>query len=183
MLMPTDSRKGEDNHYWMKASRCLSTPSEPPLRPSYWLFRVATISLHISCINIVGCVVWLENTCLHRCFHRIQRVIGLTNSNITWDLALGVEWILLMVEKKSHVLLSSKLSLSLDVLTCQLGSAMITNIHFPTLHNCNRRPTPRHIRWVSRQSHQACRIDSIAFGHEKSYAQNLCEQQNTEQKV
>ena len=73
MWMPTNSTKGED-HCWMKANRCLSTPSEPPLRPSYWLFRVATISLHISCINLVGCAVWLENTRLHRCFHRIQRV-------------------------------------------------------------------------------------------------------------
>ena len=24
-------RKGDNNHCWMKASRCLSTPSEPPL--------------------------------------------------------------------------------------------------------------------------------------------------------
>ena len=37
-LKPTNSRKGEDVHCWMKAIRCLSTPSEPPLRPSYWLF-------------------------------------------------------------------------------------------------------------------------------------------------
>ena len=75
--------------------------SEPPLRPSYWLFRVAITSLHISCINILGCVIWLEKIRLHRCFYRIQRVIGLTNYNTTWDLALlGVEWILLMMEKK-----------------------------------------------------------------------------------
>ena len=88
MWMPTDSRKGEDDHCWMKASHCLSTPSEPPLRLSYWIFRVSTISLHISCINIVGCTVWLEKSRRHRCFHRIQRVIGLTNSNTTWDLSL-----------------------------------------------------------------------------------------------
>ena len=69
MWKPTDSRKGEDDHCWMKAIRCLSTPSEPPLRPSYWLFRVATISLHISSSNIVGCVDWLETTRLYRCFH------------------------------------------------------------------------------------------------------------------
>ena len=56
MWQPTDSRKGEDDHCWMKAIRCLSTPSEPPLRPSYWLFRVAILSLHISCSNIVGCI-------------------------------------------------------------------------------------------------------------------------------
>ena len=100
MWMPTNSRKGEDDHCWMKTIRYLSTPSEPPLRPSYWLFRVTTISLHISCINLVGRAVWLENTRLHRCFHRIQRVIGLTNSNTTWDLSLrGVEWTLPMVEK------------------------------------------------------------------------------------
>ena len=102
MWMPTNSRMGEDDHCWMKASCCLSTPSEPPLRPSYWLFRVATTSLHISYINIVGCAVWLEKTCLRCCFHRIQRVIWLTNSNTTWDLSLrGVEWTLPMVEKKT----------------------------------------------------------------------------------
>ena len=33
MWMPTDSRKGEDDHCWMKASRCLSTPSDSPVRP------------------------------------------------------------------------------------------------------------------------------------------------------
>ena len=44
MWMPTDSRKVKDDHCWMKASCCLSTPSDPPLRPSYWLFRVATTS-------------------------------------------------------------------------------------------------------------------------------------------
>ena len=53
--IPTDSRKGQDNQCWMKASCCLLTPSELPLRPSYWLFRVATTSLYISCINIIGC--------------------------------------------------------------------------------------------------------------------------------
>ena len=30
MWIPTDSRKGEDDHCWMKANRCLSTPSDPP---------------------------------------------------------------------------------------------------------------------------------------------------------
>ena len=34
-----------------------------------------------------------------------------------------------------------------------------------TWHNCNKRPTPCHIRWVSGQSHKWCRIDFVAFGH------------------
>ena len=34
-----------------------------------------------------------------------------------------------------------------------------------TWHNCNRRPTPCHIRWVSGQSHRVCPIDFVAFGH------------------
>ena len=34
-----------------------------------------------------------------------------------------------------------------------------------TWHTCNRRSTPRHIRWVSGQSNKACRIESVAFGH------------------
>ena len=90
--MPTDSRKGEDDHCWMNASRGLSTPSELPLRPSYWIFRVATTSLHISCINIIGCVVWLEKTHLHRCFHRVQRVsikFSIINKNM-WCAWRGV---------------------------------------------------------------------------------------------
>mgnify|MGYP006905964213 CR=1 FL=1 len=44
----------------MKANRGLLTPSDPPVRPSYWLFSVATTSLHISCINITSCTIWLE---------------------------------------------------------------------------------------------------------------------------
>ena len=92
MWMPTDSRKGEFDHCWMKASRCLSTPSKLPLRPLYWLFRVATTSLHISYINITLCTIWLEKTHLHRCFHRSQKVIGLTNSNTTWVSALIGVW-------------------------------------------------------------------------------------------
>ena len=89
-----------------------STPSEPPLRPSYWLFRMATTSLHISCINIIGCAVWLEKTHLHLCFHKIQRVIELTNSNTTCDLALiGVEWILLIVEKETSCAFITKVIL------------------------------------------------------------------------
>ena len=100
MWMPSDSKR-EKHHCWMKDSRFLWTPSDPPMRPSYWLFRVATTSLHISCINITWCAVWLEKTCLHRCFHRIHRVIGLTNSKTTWALTwIGVEWILSMVGKK-----------------------------------------------------------------------------------
>ena len=34
-----------------------------------------------------------------------------------------------------------------------------------TWHNCNRRPTPHHIQWVSGQSRRACQIDSVAFGN------------------
>ena len=128
MWMPIDLRKGEDDHCWMKASHCLSNPSEPPLRPSYWLFKVATTSLHISCINIIGCAVWLEKSRLHRCFHRLQRVIGLTNSNTTWDFTLiGVEWILSMVGKKLLCFYHQHHPLFLMIVP-----VMITNIHFPT---------------------------------------------------
>ena len=150
MWIPTDSRKGEDDHCWMKASRCLSTPLEPPLRPSYWLFRLATTSLHISSINITGCVVWLEKTRLHLCFHSVQTITGLTNSNITWDFTvIGVAWILSMGEKPLG-LLSPKSSPPLDTRTCQLGLSMITNMIVPyTWHNCSRQPTPHHIWWVS----------------------------------
>ena len=131
--MPIDSRKGEDNHCWMRASHCLSTPLDPFVRPTYWLFRVATTSLHTPCINATRCTIWLEKTRLHRCFRRIQSVIGLTNSSTTWDLTLiGVEWILSKVGKKLLVLLSSKSSPPPDVRICRLGPAMITYIHFPT---------------------------------------------------
>ena len=53
MWRPTDSRKRECDHCWMKVNHCLSTPSNLPVRPSYWLFRVATTPLHIS--------YWLED--------------------------------------------------------------------------------------------------------------------------
>ena len=172
MWMPTDSRKGEDDHCWMKASRCLSTPLDSPLRPLYWLFRVATTSLmDISCINITGCTIWLEKTLLHHCFHRIQGVIGLTNSNTTWDLTLiGVEWILLIVEKESACAFITKVISTwcsyLSIGTCHDSQHTFPYVIVPsTWHNCNRRPTPHHIRWVSEQSHGECRIDSIAFGH------------------
>ena len=54
--------------HWLKkgrgrqllANRSLSAPSVPPVRPSYWLFSVATTSLHISNNNIAWCTVWLE---------------------------------------------------------------------------------------------------------------------------
>ena len=42
MWMPADSIKGEDDHCWIKASRCLSTPSESPLRPSRIHVRAGT---------------------------------------------------------------------------------------------------------------------------------------------
>ena len=61
-----------------------STPLDPPMRPLYWLFRVAITSLQISCNSIAWCMVWLEKTGLYRCFQRIQSAIGLTNSNTTW---------------------------------------------------------------------------------------------------
>ena len=172
MWMPTASRKGEDDHCWIKASRCLSTISESPLRPSYWLFRVATASRHISCINIIGCVLWLEKTCLHRCFHRIQRVIGMTKSNTTWDLALiGVEWILSMVERKTSCAFITKVIPSSWCSYLLTGACHDSQHTFPhliepcTWHNCNKRPTPRHIQWDSGQSHRACRIDSTTVGH------------------
>ena len=172
MWQPTNSRKGEDDHCWMKAIRCLSTPSEPPLRPSYWLFRVAILSLHISCSNIVGCADWLEKTRLHRCFHRIQRVIGLTNSNTTWDLSLsGVKWTFPMVEKKTSCAFITKVIPSswcsyLPTGVCHNSQHIFPHLTVPcTWHNCNKRPTPRHIRWDAGQSQRACRIDSTAFGH------------------
>ena len=113
--------------------RCISTPSDSPMRPSNWLFRVATTLLHISRINIAWCTVWLEKTRLHCCFLRIQRVIGLTNSSTTWALALiRVEQILSMVENKVSCALSPTSSPLPDVRTCQLGNAMITNRHSPT---------------------------------------------------
>ena len=80
----TQERERTTDRGWMKTNRCLSTPLDQPMRPSYWLFRVATTSLYISCINITWRIVWLETTRLHPCFHRIQRVIGLTNSNTIW---------------------------------------------------------------------------------------------------
>ena len=132
MWRPTDSRKGVDDHCWMKANRSLSTPWDLPVRLLRWLFIVTTTLLQISCNNIAWCTVWLEKTPLHCCFQKIQRVIGLTNFNTTWALALiGVEWILPMVEK-TKLLLSPMSSPPSDVCTCQLGPAMITDIHFPT---------------------------------------------------
>ena len=71
MWRPIDSRKEEDDHCWMKANHCLSAPLDLPMMPSYWLFSMATTSLHISCNNIAWCIVWLEKTCLHHCFQRI----------------------------------------------------------------------------------------------------------------
>ena len=48
----------------MNVSRYLSTISQLPLRPSYWLFRVSTTSLHISCINIVDALSgWRRPVC------------------------------------------------------------------------------------------------------------------------
>ena len=89
MWKPIDSRKGEDDHCWMKAIHCLSTPSEPPLRPSYWLFRVVTLSLHISCSNIVGCADWLEKTRLH-CWVKRQ-------TNYYWIFMMYTTWYLLQL--------------------------------------------------------------------------------------
>ena len=107
--------------------------SEPPLRPSYWLFRVAITSLHISCINILGCVIWLEKIRLHRCFYRIQRVIGLTKFQHNLRFGIIRSWVDIANDgKKTHVLLLPKSSPPLDACTCQLGPAMITSIHFRT---------------------------------------------------
>ena len=163
--MPIDSRKGENNHCWMKANCCFSTPLDLPVRPSYWLFRVATTSRYISYINITRCTVWLEKTHLHHCFHRIQRVNELTNYNTAWDLALiGVEWLLSMVGKK-------KSSPPLDVCMCQLGPAIITNIHSPTwlcltlgIIAIGSHP-PAIFNGSQSNPHKACRINIVAFGH------------------
>ena len=146
-----NSRKGDDDHCWIKARRCCSTPLEPPLRSSYWLFGVAT-TLHISCINVIGCAIWLEKTRLHLCIHKIQRVIDLTNSNTTWDLTLiGVEWILLMVEKKTSCAFITKVIPSpwwyLSIGVCHDSQYTFPHLIVPcTLHNCNRQSTPCHIR-------------------------------------
>ena len=171
MWMPTNSTKGED-HCWMKANRCLSTPSEPPLRPSYWLFRVATTLIHISCINITSCVVWLEKTHLHRYFHRVQRVIGLTNSNTTWDLeVIGVEWIFSTMEKKPYcvfitIVIPSSWCLYLSSQAYHDSQQTFPHLIVPcTWHIYNRWPTPHHIRWGFGHSYRACKIDFRAFGH------------------
>ena len=172
MWMPTNSRKGENDHCWMKGGRCLSTRSDPPVRPSYWIFRMATTSLHISCINITGNTVWLEKFRLHCCFHWIQRVIGLTNSNTTWDLPIiGVEWILLMVEKWTPstfitIVIPSTWCLYLSTRAYHDNQYIFPHLLVPcTWHNCNGRQTTRHIQWISGQSHWAYQIDSVAFGH------------------
>ena len=124
--MPTNSRKEEGDHCWMKATRCRSTPS-------YWLFRVATTSLHISCISIIGCTVWLEKTCTYLCFHKIQRVIGLINSNTTWDLTLiGVEWILPIMEKETSCAFITKVIPSSWCSYLSTGLVVIINIYFPS---------------------------------------------------
>ena len=159
MWMSTDSRKGEDNHCWMKARCCFSTPSDPPMRSSYWLFRVATTSLHISCINIVGCTVWLEKTRLHHCFHRNQRVIGLTNSNMTWRFGDNRSWVdIAMVENRISYAFITKVKPSSWCSYLSTGTYRDNQYTFPhlilpcTWDNCNRLPTPYHIRWVYGQS-------------------------------
>ena len=91
--IPTYSRKGEQDHSWMNATRYPSTPSDLPLRPLYWLFRVATTSLHIFCINIIGYVVLLEKTRLHLCFLKIQRVIGLTKGWQNLRFGINKTWV------------------------------------------------------------------------------------------
>ena len=45
-------KKGEDDHCWMKANRCLSAPSDLPVMPSYWLLSIATTSRRISYNNV-----------------------------------------------------------------------------------------------------------------------------------
>ena len=52
MWRPTNSRKGDDDHCWMKVNRYHLTLSDPPVMPSIWVFSVATTSLHISCKKI-----------------------------------------------------------------------------------------------------------------------------------
>ena len=179
MWIPTASRKGEDNHCWIKASHCLSTLSELPMRPSYWLFRVAATSLHISCINVIGCAVWFENTCLHRCFHKIQRVLGRTNSNTTWDLALiGVEWTLLMVEKKnllcfynqSHPLLLMLISINWGLLisfTLLLGSIYMFIVWMLFMHFQNQWHFKCHgFTWLRAKKHVVYKwVKSLPFMH------------------
>ena len=72
-----------------------------PVMSSYWIISVATTSLHISCNIVTWCTVWLEKTHLQRCFKRVHSVIGMTNSNMTWALAMmRVEWILSVVENE-----------------------------------------------------------------------------------
>ena len=60
MWRPTNSRKGDDEHGWMKVNRYLLAPLDPPVMPSYWLFSVAKTSVHISCNNFICYMVWLE---------------------------------------------------------------------------------------------------------------------------
>ena len=114
------------------------------------------------------------HTYMHHNFQRIQSVIGLTNSNTTWALALlRVELILLVVENKIACAFITKVipsfwCLYLSTRVCHDNQHTFPHliVHY-TWHNCIRQPTPRHdIRhWVSRQSHQVCQIESVAMGH------------------
>ena len=115
----------------MKVNRWLLASLDPPMMPSYCLCSVATTSLHNSCNNIAWCTVWLEKTCLHHCFQRLVHiVIGLTKSSATLALR-GLSEHCRGCKTISLVPLSPTTSPP-DVHSCQLGFAMITNIHSPT---------------------------------------------------
>ena len=125
------------------------------IRP--WVHHIGSLEgLQLHSISLAltftGCAVWLEKTRLHRCFHKIQRVIGLTNSNTPWDLSLrGVEWTLPMVEKKTSCAFITKVIPSSWCSYLSTGACHDSQHTFPhliepcTWHNCNKWTTLHHI--------------------------------------
>ena len=82
-----------------------------------------------------------------------------------------IDWTLPMVEKITSCVFITKVFPSswcsyLSTGVCHDSQHIFPHLNEPcTWHNCNKRPTPRHIRWDAGQSHRACRMDSTAFGH------------------
>ena len=167
MWRPIDSRKGEDDHCWMKINRCLLAPLDPGVMPSYWLFRVATDSLYITYNIVAWSTVWLEKTRLHRCFQRVHSVIGLTNSSYVIDRC----WVYIVGGgKRYHLGLFTNIIPSswysyLSIGACHDNQQTFPHLIVPcTWHKCNRKPTPCHIRWVPTQSIKRVRLIMLHLG-------------------